>query len=95
MAHVGVKRFGTRDGKKYAAQDGKADDPMRREEGYGVNRAERPEHAQIVSDMEETEPADGDEPDQGDRPEPSRYPASAVPLGREQQEQNDDRVTMT
>ena len=55
MAHVGVERLGAGDGEEHAAQDGKADDPMRGQEGHGVNRVERPEHAQVVADMEQSE----------------------------------------
>ena len=90
MTEVGIKRLGAGDGEKYGSQRVKPDDAVVEQKRDAVGRIERPEHAGIARDPDQTGYRNRYKPDRRDRTKKGRNLRRAARLKRKQNDQNDN-----
>src|SRR5215216_1753051 len=72
MSKIGVKRFRAGDDQEHRSQGQKANEAVREEKSYTVERIESGQHAGILDNVPNSRRREGDEPPERDRSEKSR-----------------------
>ena len=91
MTHVGVQRFGPSDREQHGTQDNEGCEPVARYKLQCMDRVKSVENGGCLHNIPDAGRADGKEPQSAYRPEEQSDYAGAVPLHREQGQEDADR----
>lgn len=88
MTDIGEERLGSRDRQNHGAQHVIAGDAVAEQEADGIERVERDQNGRAMHQPDQTQHADGDEPQAHDRAEHLPHPIGATRLEEKQSNQD-------